>query len=218
MEIIRDWYSSEHGEEEPLIVMDEASKQLCGHLYPPLAMQPGRDQQEDYHYVREGVQAWFRFFDPHRGWRRVSNRESRTRSDWAEEIRQLLDKDYPQARKVKLVCDNLNTHHVASLYEAFPAPEAHRLARRLEIYHTPRNGSWLNVAEIELSVLSEPGLDRRIPTVAELKHAIEAWQTDRNRTASKVIWHFSTRHARVKLKHLYPVFEEEKSSETNAPF
>ena len=157
--------------------MAEASKTWPGHLYPPLTMQPGVD-------IREGVQAWFRFFDPHRGWRRVSSRESRTRSAGAEEIRQLLDKDYPRDRKVKLGCDNLNTHHLASLYEAVPAPEAHRLARRLEIYHPPRNGSWLNVAEIELSVLSEQGLDRRIPTVEELNRAIAAWQIDRNRTAS----------------------------------
>jgi hypothetical protein len=158
------------------------------------------------------------FFDPHRGWRRISSRDRRTRIDWAKEIRQLLDQDYPHARKVKLVCDNLNTHHLASLSEAFPAPEAHRLARRLEIYHTPRNGSWLNVAEIELSVLSQPCLDRRISTVAELKNELEAWQQERNRTASKVIWRFSTEDARVKLKPLYPLFEAEESAKINAPF
>jgi hypothetical protein len=152
MEVILDLYRSEPNEEEPLIAMDEASKQLLGHLYPPMARQPQQDKKEDYHYTREGVQALFMFFDPYRGWRRVSNRDSRTRIDWAEEVRQLLDEDYPPARKVKLVRDNLNTHNIASLDEAFPAPEAHRLARRLEIYPTPRNGSWLNVAEIELSV------------------------------------------------------------------
>ncbi len=170
------------------------------------------------------------FFAPDQGWRRVSNRESRTRIDWAEEVRQLLDIDYPKARKVKLVCDNLNTHNIASLYEAFPAPEAHRLARRLEIYHTPRNGSWLNVAEIEregrwgfpslsnhaveLSVLSKQCLDRRIPTVKELNQELEAWQKERNKKASKVIWRFSTEDARVKLKHLYPVFEDEELAES----
>ncbi len=155
MEVILDVYSSEPCQEEPLIAMDEASKQLLGHLYPPIPRQPGHDQKEDYHYTREGVQALFMFFDLHRGWRRVSHRDNRTRIDGAEEVRQLLDEDYPQARKVKLVCANLNTDNLASLDEAFPAPEAHRLARKLEIYHTPRNGSWLNVAEIELSVLSQ---------------------------------------------------------------
>ena len=141
MEVILDLYSNEHSDDEPLITMDEASKQLLGHLYAPIAMEPGLDKKEDYRYTREGVQALFMFFDPNRGWRRVSCRDSRTRMDWAEEVRQLLDVDCPNARKVKLVCDNLNTHNIASLYEAFPAPEAHRLARRLEIYHPPRNGS-----------------------------------------------------------------------------
>ena len=157
------------------------------------------------------------FFDPPRGWRRVSNRDSRTRIDWAEEIRQLLDVDYPKARKVKLVCDNLNTHNIASLYEAFPAAVAHRLARRLEIYYTPRNGSWLNVAETELSVLSRQCLDRRISSKEELKREIETWQKERNQTASTVIWMFTTSDARVNLKHLYPVFEEEESGESIAP-
>ena len=146
-----------------------------------------------------------------------SNRDHRTRVDWAEEVRQLLDVDYPQARKVKLVCDNLNTHNIASLYEAFPAPEAHRLARRLEIYHTPRNGSWLNIAEIELSILSKQCLARRIPTSEQLKLELENWQQERNHSASKVIWGFSTEDARVKLQHLYPVFEEESVS-SNALF
>lgn len=216
MEVILDLYSSIHCEDEPLISMDEASVQLQGHLYEAIPMQPGLAQKEDYHYTREGVQALFMFFDPNRGWRRVSNRDSRTRRDWAQEVRQLLDVDYPKARKVKLVCDNLNTHNIASLYEAFPAPEAHRLARRLEIYHTPRNGSWLNVAEIELSILSKQCLDRRIPTPEALNKELEAWQQERNQTASKVSWQFSTNDARVKLQHLYPVFEEEESVESNA--
>ncbi len=179
-------------------------------------MQPGHDAKEDYHYTREGTQALFMFFDPNRGWRRVSNRDSRTSIDWAEEIRQLLDVDYPQASKVKLLCDNLNTHNIASLYKAFPAAEAHRLARRLEIYHTPRNGSWLNVAEIELSVLSQQCLARRIPTSEKLASELNAWQKERNHTASKVIWHFTTQDARIKLKHLYPVFEDLESDNSNA--
>jgi len=216
MEVVLDLYCSQHSEEEPMIAMDEASVQLQGHLYEPIERKPHQDKKEDYHYTREGVQALFMFFDPNRGWRRVSNRDSRTRIDWAEEVRQLLDEDYPNARKVKLLSDNLNTHNIASLYEAFPAPEAHRLARKLEIYHTPRNGSWLNVAETELSVLSKQCLDRRIPSKEELKKEIAAWEKERNQTASKVIWKFTTSDARVKLKHLYPVFEEEELPTSNA--
>jgi len=217
MEVILDLYCSEHCRDQPLICMDEASVQLLDHLYKPIKMQPGQDQKEDYHYTREGTQALFMFFDPNAGWRRVSNRDHRSRVDWAEEIRQLLDVDYPHASKVKLVCDNLNTHNIASLYEAFPADEAHRLARRLEIYHTPRNGSWLNVAEIELSILTKQCLARRISSPEKLEKKLKAWEQERNKTASQVIWHFSTPDARVKLKHLYPVFEDEEMAESNAP-
>jgi hypothetical protein len=127
-------------------------------------------------------------------------------SDWAEEIRRLLDEDYPHARKVKLVCDNLNTHDVASLYEAFPAAEAHRLRQRLEIHHTPRSGSWLNVAEIELGILSRQCLDRRIGTTDELASELKAWEQQRNTDASVVKWRFTTDDARVRLRHLYPQF------------
>lgn len=218
MEVVLDLYSQQHSESEPLICMDEAAMQLTGHVFEPIALAPGQDTKEDYHYTRQGVQALFMFFDPHRGWRRVSNRDHRTRVDWAEEVRQLLDEDYPQAHKVKLLCDNLNTHNIASLYEAFPAPEAHRLARKLEIYYTPRNGSWLNVAEIELSVLSQQCLDRRISSAEELRSELAAWLNDRNCTASKVTWHFTTEDARVKLKHLYPIFEPQETANSNALF
>jgi hypothetical protein len=188
--------------------MDEAAYQLQSDLYPPIEMEPGHDKKEDYHYEREGMQALFMFFDPHRGWRRVSQRDSRTSIDWAEEVRHLLDIDYPNAPLVKLLSDNLNTHNITSLYKAFPAQEAHRLARRLVLYHTPRNGSWLNVAETELSVLSRQCLDRRIASPTELNSELEAWQQERNQRAAKVVWKFTTNDARVKLKHLYPVFEE----------
>jgi hypothetical protein len=218
MEVVLDLYSQLHSELEPLICMDEASTQLTGHVFEPIPLEPGHDAKEDYHYTREGVQALFMFFDPNRGWRRVSNRDHRTRVDWAIEVRRLLDEDYPHAHKVKLLCDNLNTHNIASLYEAFPAPEAHRLARKLEIYHTPRNGSWLNVAEIELSVLSQQCLARRISSVEELTSELAAWQQERNSTASKVTWHFTTEDARVKLKHLYPVFETDEIGDPNATF
>lgn len=204
MEDVLDLYAATHTPDEPLICMDEASKQLLRDVEEPIALLPGQPCKEDYHYERRGVQALFLFFDPLRGWRRVSSRDSRTRLDWAEEVRRLLEEDYPQAKKVKLVCDNLNTHHLASLYEAFPAEMAHRLARRLEIHYTPRKGSWLNVAEIELSVLARQCLDRRIGSPGELQAEVAAWEVDRNADGSRVIWRFTTADARIKLRHLYP--------------
>ncbi len=204
MEVVLDLYTSEHRPSEPLVCMDEASVELHSDVYEPIPMKPHQDAKEDYHYERQGVRALFMFFDPLRGWRRVSSREHRTRIDWAEEIRQLLDEDYPQARKVKLLCDNLNTHHIASLYEAFPPEEAHRLARRLEIYYTPRNGSWLNVTEIELSVLQEQCLKRRIGDPQTLEKEIVAWEQQRNQEMAQVRWRFTTEDARIKLARLYP--------------
>jgi len=206
MEDILDLYEARHSEEEPMICMDEAAKQLLRDEREPLPMRPGQPLREDYHYERRGTQAIFMFFDPNRGWRRACARDSRTRVDWAEEVRTLLDKDYPHAKRVKLVCDNLNTHDIASLYEAFPADEAHRLARRLEIHHTPRNGSWLNVAEIELSVLAKQCLDRRIGSAEQLASELDTWTEDRNRDASKVHWKFTTPDARKALYRLYPHF------------
>jgi hypothetical protein len=204
MEEVLDLYVVAHTQDEPLIAMDEASKQLLRPEQPALPPGPGHPEREDYHYERRGVQALFMFFDPLRGWRRVSCRDSRTRVDWAEEVRRLLEEDYPHARKVKLVCDNLNTHHIASLYEAFPAEQAHRLARRLEIHYTPRNGSWLNVAEIELSALARQCLDRRIGSAAELAGEVAQWAEDRNREGVRVHWRFTTADARIRLRHLYP--------------
>jgi len=206
MERVLDVYAAVHTEEEPLVCMDEAAKQMTADVEAADGLAPGRSAKEDYHYERCGVRSIFLFFDPFRGWRRVSGRDSRTRVDWAEEVRRLLDEDYPEARKVKLVCDDLNTHTIASLYEAFPAAEAHRLARRLEIIHTPRNGSWLNVAEIELSVLARQCLDRRLGSEAEVDAECAAWERDRNADGSRVVWRFTTADARVKLKHLYPQF------------
>lgn len=204
METVIDTYTAEYTDEEPLICMDEASKQLLTDELPRLPMEPGRPQREDYHYERRGTQAIFMFFDPIAGWRRTNCRDSRTRVDWAEEIRQLLEEDYPHANKVTLVCDNLNTHSTASLYEAFPAAEAHRLARRLNIVHTPRNGSWLNVAEIELGVLTRQCLNRRIGSADELAQEMAAWEAERNADHSRVHWRFSIGDARTKLHRLYP--------------
>jgi hypothetical protein len=206
MEVVLDLYMSQHTLVEPLVCMDEATVELHSDVYPPIPMKPHQDAKVDYHYERQGVRALFMFFDPVRGWRRVSTREHRTRVDWAQEVRQLLDYDYPDAHKVKLLCDNLNTHHIASLYEAFPAQEAHRLARRLEIYYTPRNGSWLNVTEIELSILHQQCLKRRIDNAPSLEREIEKWQHQRNLEAAQVQWRFTTEDARIKLAHLYPTF------------
>lgn len=204
METVLDTYTAEYSDDEPLICMDEASKQLLTDVELSIPMQPGHPRREDYHYERRGTQAIFMFFDPLAGWRRTSCRDSRMRVDWADEIRQLLDEDYPQARKVTLVCDNLNTHDIASLYEAFPAADAHRLARRLKIVHTPRNGSWLNVAEIELSVLSRQCLNRRIENAEKLTHELKAWEAERNANHSRVHWRFTVGDARTRLHRLYP--------------
>jgi hypothetical protein len=204
MEDVLDVYAGQHSEEEPLICMDEASKQLLRDDQPAQPMAPGRPAREDYHYERRGVQSIFMFFNPLRGWRRVSCRDSRTRIDWAEEIRRLLEEDYPHAKKITLVCDNLNTHDIASLYAAFPADEAHRLSKRLEVHFTPRSGSWLNVAEIELAALARQCLDRRIGNAGDLAREIAAWERARNADASTVQWRFTTADARIRLRHLYP--------------
>ena len=204
MEQVLDVYAQPPSDDQPLICMDEASRQLLGHAIEPLPMAPGRPLREDYHYQRRGVRSIFMFFAPHLGWRRATSREQRTRCDWAEEIQRLVDVDFPHAKQLTLVCDNLNTHDIASLYERFAPAEARRLARKLDIVHTPRNGSWLNVAEIELSVLARDCLDRRIADAAELDAALSAWQTARNADASRVHWHFTTADARIKLSRLYP--------------
>jgi hypothetical protein len=206
MEEVLDAYAADPEVEGPLVGMDEAAKQMTADVEAASGPAPGRAARQDYHYERRGVRALFLFFDPHRGWRRVSGRESRTRWDWAHEVRRLLEEDYPEAPVVRLVCDNLNTHGIASLYEALPAEEAHRLARRLRLIHTPRNGSWLNVAEIELSVLARQCLDRRLGAAAEVDAECAAWEAARNAEGSRVEWRLTTPEARVKLKHLYPQF------------
>jgi hypothetical protein len=206
MEQVLDLYAEPRRDDAPLICMDETLKELHAQVTPPLPMSPGKALREDDKYERRGTRAIFVFFAPLLGWRRASCRERRTRVDWAHEVRRLLDEDFPDAPLVRLVCDNLNTHHLASLYEAFPAAEAHRLARRLDVTYTPRNGSWLNVAEVELSFLSRQCLDRRIGDGAALEREVRAWNAARNREARTVQWQFTTADARVKLRHLYPQF------------
>lgn len=206
MEDILDVYAKTYDEAHPLICMDEAAKQLLADEKPPLPVAPGKPAREDYHYERCGTAALFMFFDPIRGWRRAVARENRTRLDWAEEIRRLLDEDYPLAEQITLVCDNLNTHAIASLYAAFDAPEAHRLARRLDIHYTPRNSSWLNMAEIELSVLARQCLSRRIESLPRLQAELAAWTQQRNADASTVEWRMTTDDARIRLRKTCPTF------------
>lgn len=185
--------------------MDEAAKQVVSDVNPALPLSPGRPRREDHHYRREGVRALFLFFDPLRGWRRVSSRAGRMRVDWAEEVQRLLDVDYPQAERVTLVCDNLNIHDIGSLYAAFDAPTAHRLSRRLRLVHTPRNGSWLNMAEMELSILTRQCIGRRFDNPAQMQAAIAAWEKSRNASRCGANWRFTTSDARIKLKALYPL-------------
>ena len=212
MEGVLDTYTAEPDPKRPLVCMDEASTELHGHCVAPVPMKPGHDAKEDYHYTRHGVRNVFMFFDPHRGWRRVGSRDHRTSEDWALEVQHLLEVDYPDADTVRLLCDNLNTHTITSLYKTFPAPHAHALARRLEMVHTPRNGSWLNVAEIELSVLTQQCLKGRINSAAQLEKELQAWQQERNESGAKVKWQFTTEDARVSLRHLYPTFEGDDES------
>lgn len=205
MERVLDVYQEPYDETHPLICMDEASKQVLSDVEPALPMSPGRPRREDHHYQRLDVRALFLFFDPLRGWRRVRGRDSRKRHDWAREIQELLDVDYPRAKLVTLVCDNLNTHDIASLYAAFPAETAHRLTQRLRLVHTPRNGSWLNMAEMELSILSRQCLNRRFDSADHMDTAIASWQQTRNQARLGANWRFTTANARIKLKGLYPL-------------
>jgi hypothetical protein len=191
----------------PVICMDETSKQLVGETRVALPMAPGQPRRADYEYERRGVANLFLFCEPLTGWREVSVTERRTRIDWAAARRELSDRFYPTAQRITVVLDNLNTHGPASFYEAFLPDEARRLAERFEFHDTPKHGSWLNMAEIELSVLSRQCLDRRIGEVGVLRRGIEAGQRKRNAANKTIDWQFTTAEARVKLKRLYPVIK-----------
>lgn len=204
MEDVLDVYCLAYEPAWPVVCMDETNKQLVGEARQPLPAGPGKLQRYDVEYERCGVANIFLFTEPLADWRRVTVTEHRTRLDWAEQIRHLLDVEYPHAVAVRLVMDNLNTHGIASLYEAFEPAEARRLARRLDIHRTPKHGSWVNIAEIELSVLSRQCLDRRIDNIQTLRQECSAWDRERNRRQTSVDWHFTTDDARVKLKRLYP--------------
>jgi hypothetical protein len=188
--------------------MDEVSKQLLRGARQSLPIEPGKPQRQDYEYERGGVVNLSLFCEPLAGKRRVDVTERRTEVDWAHQIKELVDERYPEAVKIPLVMDNLNTHSPASLYEAFEPAEAKRLADKLEIHHTPKHGSWLNIAEIGLSVLSRQCLGRRVPDFETLEAEVKAWQEERNAKGGKIDWRFTTDDARIKLKRLYPSIQE----------
>lgn len=204
MEDILETYALPYDPCIPLICMDEQPCQLLGDKLNPIPMKPGRPLLEDYEYVREGTCCLFIFTEPLKGWRHIEATRRRTRLDWAHQVDQLLTEYYPDASRVRLVMDNLNTHTIGSLYQTFPAEKARALAKRLEIHYTPKHGSWLNIAEIELSVVTRQCLSRRIPSIDILNQALSAWEKDRNNASKHVDWHFDTAQARGKLKHLYP--------------
>jgi hypothetical protein len=204
MEDVLDLYHAPYDPQFPLVCMDESNKQLVGEVHAPLPHAAGRGQINDHEYVRNGVAEIFLEVEPLAGRRHVDITERRTAKDWAAFIKGMLVERYPRAIKVRLVMDNLNTHSAASLYEAFEPEEARRLARRLEIHYTPKHGSWLNVAEIELSALNGQCLNRRIPNMELMKKEVEAWERDRNNRATTIDWRFTTENARIKLKRLYP--------------
>ena len=208
MEDVLDVYTRPYDPRFPQVCMDEVSKQLLRDTRAALPAQPGRPQCVDYEYERGGVVNCFLGCEPLRGRRWTNVTEHRTKVDWAEEIKDLVDVRYPDAERIVLVLDNLNTHSPASLYDAFPPEEAKRLADKLEIHYTPKHGSWLNMAEIELSVLSRQCLDRRVPDLPTLEREVAAWQARRNAAGGAIHWRFTTADARIKLKRLYPSIDE----------
>jgi hypothetical protein len=208
MEDVLAVYTRPYDPRRPQICMDEVSKQLLRDTRAPLPAAPGRPERRDFEYERGGVVNIFLFCEPLRARRWTAVTVQRTKVDWAHQIKDLVDVRYPEAERIVLVLDNLNTHSPASLYAAFPPAEAKRLADKLEIHPTPKHGSWLNIAEIELSILARQCLDRRVPDVLTLQAEVRAWQEHRDRTATTVDWRFTTEDARIKLKRLYPSIQE----------
>ncbi len=201
----------------PQVCLDEKSKQLLAEVREPLAVRPGRPARYDYEYEREGTANLFIVSEPLAGWRHISVTDRRTKIDWAHCVKELVDLHYPEAERIVLVMDNLNTHTPAALYEAFVPAEARRIASKLEIHYTPKHGSWLNMAEIELSVLARQCLDRRIGDRETLAEEAGAWEAERNAGESSIEWRFTSADARIKLKHLYPEIVEDPSYDPNLP-
>jgi hypothetical protein len=208
MEDVLEVYHLPYNPKVPVICMDESNKQLVGEVCQPILCQPGEPMRVDHEYTRNGVADIFVAVEPLLGKRFVNITERRTMIDWAHFIKDVIDIQYPDAEKVILIMDNLNTHSVGSFYEAFTPEEAIRLSKRLEIHYTPKHGSWLNIAEIELSALTSQCLDRRIPDFDTMRREVSAWQNDRNNRRIKIDWQFSTTEARIKLRRLYPVISD----------
>jgi hypothetical protein len=204
MEDVLEVYHRPYDPKRPQVCLDEQSRQLIRETRTPIPASPGQPERVDYEYERNGTANLFMVFEPLAGRRRVKVTDRRTKIDFAHVIRELVDEQYPQAEKIVLVMDNLNTHKLSSLYEAFAPEEARRLIERLEVHHTPKHGSWLNMAETELSVLTKQCLDRRIGSQDELRAEVTAWEQRRNMAKCRVDWQFTTADARVKLKRLYP--------------
>jgi hypothetical protein len=216
MEDVLGVYTRPYDERFPQVCLDEKSKQLLADVREPVPAEKGRLGRQDYEYERKGTANLFIVCEPLRGWRHVSVTERRTKIDWAHCVKELVDVHYPHAERIVVVMDNLNTHTPAALYEAFDPVEARRLCEKLEIHYTPKHGSWLNMAEIELSVLGRQCLaDRRIPERGTLAGEVAAWEAERNAVESSIDWRFTSAEARIKLKHLYPEIVEGASHEPN---
>ena len=204
MEDVLDVYEMPYNPSVPVVCMDEKPYQLLGEARESWAMRPGDNKKIDSEYIRNGTCSIFAFIEPLGGKHHVSVRERRTAVDWAEEIKYLVDEMYPDAEKIILVMDNLNTHKPSSLYKKYKPEEARRIIRKLEIHYTPKHGSWLDIAEIELNIMTRQCLNRRIDSIEKLTSELAAWEKERNENHSKVNWHFRTKDARVKLISLYP--------------
>lgn len=204
MEDVLDLYAEAENPLRPRVCFDECPYQLLSETRRPVPVQPGRAARYDYEYRREGTCNLFVFVQPHVGWRHVKVTERRTKQDFAHCMKDLVDVHFPQAEVIRVVLDQLNTHTPAALYEAFEPDEARRIIRKLEFHHTPKHGSWLNMAEIELSVLSNQCLDRRLPDSETVRGAVNAWQARRNAEQAQIHWRFTAEAARAKLKRLYP--------------
>ena len=207
MEDVLDVYKRPYDPKRPNVCLDETSKQLIGETRTPVPASPGQPARYDYEYKRNGVANLFMMFEPLAGKRHVKVTQRRTKIDWAYCVREMVDQIYPDAEQIILVMDNLNTHNKSSLYEAFEPAEAKRIADKLEIHYTPKHGSWLDMAEIELGILSRQCLSRRIDNMEQLKDEVAAWETIRNAAEAKVNWRFTTDDARIKLKKLSPSFD-----------
>jgi len=206
MEDILDVYTRKQDKKRPLVCMDEFPRQLIDEVRTPITARPGKCSRFDTEYKRNGTCSVFMFTAPLEKWRRAEPTERRTKIDYAHQIKKLITVDFPDAEKIILVQDNLNTHTIGALYKAFPPEEARQLRDKLEIHYTPKHGSWLNMAEIEINVLVNHGLSKRVPSMAQLKKEIVAWCKIRNKAERKINWRFTTENARIKLNRLYPLF------------